>query len=153
MRTTLALLLLAAAICRADRVWLGDSVARLGFPNPEPTREGREVFERRGYPGILIAERDREYVTIDGIKVFLDDGIRACLMAAFEVPAAWKPEARIQATIPVLQGCRDSTWAFDPSLSFGLINTARSDIFRLQESVSGGSRSASINLDHSLSVA
>jgi len=77
MRTTLALLLLASALCRADRVWLGDSVARLGFANPEPTREGREVFERRGYPGILIAERDREHVTIDGIKVFLDDGIRA----------------------------------------------------------------------------
>jgi hypothetical protein len=74
-------------------------------------------------------------------------------MAAFEVPAAWKPEARIQAMTPVLQGCRDSAWAFDPSLSFGLINTARSDIFRLQESVSGGSRSASVNLDRSLSVA
>lgn len=77
MRTTLALLLLAAAACRADQVWLGDSVARLGFPNPEPLREGREVYERRGYPRALVAERDREHVTIDGIKVFLDDSIRA----------------------------------------------------------------------------
>lgn len=77
MRTTLALLFLAVAACRADQVWLGDSVARLGFPNPDPAREGREVFERRTYPRVLIAERDREYVTIEGIKIFLDDNIRA----------------------------------------------------------------------------
>ena len=51
--------------------------------------------------------------TVPDIRA-LDDGIRARLMAAFEVPAAWKPEARIQATIPVLQGCRDSAWASPP---------------------------------------
>lgn len=77
MRTLPALLLMAAAICRGDQVWLGDSLARLGFPNPEPAREGRETYERRGYPRVLVAERDREYVTIEGIKVFLDDTIRA----------------------------------------------------------------------------
>ena len=77
MRTALVLTLLLAATCRGDQVWLGDSLARLGFPNPDPVREGRESFERKAYPRVILAERDREYVTIEGIKVFLEDGIRA----------------------------------------------------------------------------
>lgn len=74
---TLALLLLLTASVRADQVWLGDSLARLGFPNPDPAREGRETYERRGNPATLVAERDREHVLIDGIKVHLDSRIRA----------------------------------------------------------------------------
>ena len=77
MRTALAALLALAACCRADQVWLGDSVARLGFPNPDPVREGRETFERKAYPRVLVAERDREYVTIEGVKVFIEKGLRA----------------------------------------------------------------------------
>lgn len=77
MRTALALLLALAGSCRADQVWLGDSLARLGFPNPDPVREGRETFERKPYPRTLVAERDRDYVTIEGIKVFLENGLRA----------------------------------------------------------------------------
>lgn len=78
MRSTpVLLLLLAAALCRGDQVWLGESLARLGFANPEPAREGRESFRRDADPGTLVAERDRDHVLIDGIKVFLDDPIRA----------------------------------------------------------------------------
>lgn len=77
MRTPLALLLLATALCRGDQVWLGDSLARLGFANPAPAREGRETFQRPGYPPSLLAERDRDYVLIDGVKVFINGPVRA----------------------------------------------------------------------------
>jgi hypothetical protein len=68
----------------------------------------------------------------------LDSGIQARLLDAFEVPAAWKPDARIQAAATVLLGCRDSAWALDPTTSFGLVHPARSALFRLQEGLAGG---------------
>lgn len=77
VRRPIALLLLATALCRGDQVWLGDSLARLGFANPDPLREGREAFQRPAYPQSLLAERDREYILIDGTKVFLDGPVRA----------------------------------------------------------------------------
>ena len=80
----------------------------------------------------------------------LNGGTQARLLSAFEVPLAWKPDARIQAAVTFLQGCRDSAWAYDPNLSFGLVDPARSQIFRLQESVTGGSQQAPFDLDKSL---
>jgi hypothetical protein len=63
----------------------------------------------------------------------LDSGIQARLLDAFEVPAAWRPNASIQAAVTVPLGCRDSAWALDPTTSFSLVHPARSALFRLQE--------------------
>ena len=87
MRTLALLALLLAASLRAEQVWLGDSLARLGFPNPDPAREGRESYERRAYPRRLTADRDQEYVLIEGIKVHLDSRIRASTYRVTGQPA------------------------------------------------------------------
>lgn len=88
MRTLALLALLLAVSARADQVWLGDSLARLGFPNADPVREGRESYERRAYPRLLVADRDQEYVLIEGIKVHLDNRIRASTYRVTGQPAA-----------------------------------------------------------------
>jgi hypothetical protein len=83
----------------------------------------------------------------------LDNGIQARTLDAFEVPAAWKPDARLQAAATVLRACRDSAWALDPALSFGLVHPARSALFRLQEGISGGGGSSSADPGQFLSAA
>ena len=83
----------------------------------------------------------------------LDSGIQARMLDAFEVPAAWKPDARLQAAATVLRACRDSAWALDPALSFGIVHPARSALFRLQEGISGGGASGSADPGQFLSPA
>ena len=63
----------------------------------------------------------------------LDDGLRDRMLNAFAVPAAWKSDARQQALVTLLHACRDCSWAVDPSLSLGLVNRGRSELFRLGE--------------------
>ena len=70
----------------------------------------------------------------------LPDGIRDRILNAFEVPAAWRPEARQQAVLTLLHACRRTPWALDPSLSLGLVNRERSDLFRLGEQFAAESR-------------
>jgi hypothetical protein len=83
----------------------------------------------------------------------LDSGTQARLLDAVEVPAAWKPDARVHTATTVLRGCRDSAWALDPSLSFGLVHPARSALFRFQESLAGGSAAGSVDTCQFLSPA
>lgn len=74
MRAATGLLLLIAAALPASEVWLGDSLARLGFANPVPGRDGSEQFDRaRPAPLAVTAERDRDFLLIDGIKVALGE--------------------------------------------------------------------------------
>ena len=46
----------------------------------------------------------------------LPDGVKDRMLNAFEVPAAWRTDARYQAMLNLLQACRNSSWALDPSL-------------------------------------
>jgi hypothetical protein len=55
------------------------------------------------------------------------------MLACFDIPAAWKPEAPRHALHMLLQSCRDSAWSTDPSLSFGLVNRDRAELLRLAE--------------------
>lgn len=73
MRLAVALLVFALAQLGAQEVWLGDSLARLGFANPKPARPGSERLERpKQAPSLVEAERDSEVITIDGIRVSLN---------------------------------------------------------------------------------
>jgi len=73
MRLAAALLVLTLARLGAQEVWLGDSLARLGFANPKPAQPGMERLERPNQaPSLVEAERDSEIVTIDGIRVSLN---------------------------------------------------------------------------------
>jgi hypothetical protein len=58
----------------------------------------------------------------------LPDGVKDRMLNTFEVPAAWRPDAQHQA---LLQACHSSSWALNPSLSHGLVNRERSELFRL----------------------
>jgi len=72
MRAATGLLLLLAAALPGSEIWLGDSLARLGFANPRPERDGSEQFTRaRPEPLLVSAERDRDQLLVDGIKVSL----------------------------------------------------------------------------------
>jgi hypothetical protein len=61
----------------------------------------------------------------------LPDGVQARLLDCFDIPAAWRPEARHLSLFTLLQSCRDSAWALDPGLSCGLVNRQRSELFVL----------------------
>jgi hypothetical protein len=61
------------------------------------------------------------------------DKIQSLMITCFDIPAAWKPDARLQALLVVLQSCRNSPWSIDPGLSFCLVDRARSELFRLAE--------------------
>jgi hypothetical protein len=39
------------------------------------------------------------------------------MLTSFEVPSAWRPDARHQTLINLLQACRDAAWALDPALA------------------------------------
>lgn len=74
VRAATGLLLLLAAALPASEIWLGDSLARLGFANPAPERAGTERFSRaRPAPLTVWAERDRDFLLVDGVKVSLGD--------------------------------------------------------------------------------
>lgn len=74
MRAATGLLLLIAAALPASEIWLGDSLARLGFANPGPGRDGSEQFDRaKPLPLSVTAERDRDFLLVDGIKVVMGD--------------------------------------------------------------------------------
>lgn len=73
MRLAAALLLVALAPLAAQDVWLGDSLARLGFANPVPARPGSERLERpKGSPALIEADRDADTILVDGIRVSLN---------------------------------------------------------------------------------
>ena len=67
----------------------------------------------------------------------LPDRIRDRILNAFELPAAWRPEAGQQALLTLLHAQRRIPWALDPSLS---LNRERSDLFRLGEQFAAESR-------------
>jgi N-acetylmuramoyl-L-alanine amidase len=74
MRAATGLLILLAAALPASEIWLGDSLARLGFANPRPERDGSEQFSRAApAPLSVSAEKDRDHLLVDGIKVCLGD--------------------------------------------------------------------------------
>ena len=74
MRAAAGLLVLLAATLPASEVWLGDSMARLGFASPRPDREGVESFSRaQPAPNAVLAERDRDHLLVDGVKVLLSE--------------------------------------------------------------------------------
>jgi hypothetical protein len=70
----------------------------------------------------------------------LPDGVKDRMLNAFEVPVAWRTDARHQAMLNLLQACRNSPWALDPSLSHGLVHRERSELFRLGEQFAAGPR-------------
>ena len=73
MRLAAALLLVALAPLAAQDVWLGDSLARLGFANPTPARPGEERLSRaKGEPALVEAARDSDTLLVDGIRVSLN---------------------------------------------------------------------------------
>ncbi len=72
------LLVLATVVSRADEIWLGESMARLGFSNNAPVREGQEErFERNNPRTVVIVERDKESITINGIRIDIERAVRA----------------------------------------------------------------------------
>lgn len=74
MRAATGLLLVLAAALPGSEIWLGDSLARLGFANPAPERDGGERFSRaRPEPLVVTAERDRDHLLVDGVKVSLGE--------------------------------------------------------------------------------
>jgi hypothetical protein len=48
----------------------------------------------------------------------LPDGVQDRLLTCFDMPPAWRPEARRHSLSVLLQACRDSAWALDPGLIF-----------------------------------
>lgn len=88
MRLAAALLLLGLARLGAQDVWLGDSLARLGFANPDPARPGSERFARADRaPAVLEAERDADTLLVDGIRVSLNAPLGARLLRPKTGPA------------------------------------------------------------------
>ena len=79
MRRFAAILLLAAAQAAAASTgyYLGDSVRQLGLRELERQRGDAADSERHGTKGGLglYAERNREYVLVDGVKVMLEDAV------------------------------------------------------------------------------
>ena len=79
-RLLLLLALLAAAQAPAftssTDVFLGPSVRQLGLGELEGSRNEGERYGAKGLP-VLLAQRDREYLTVDGVKIYLDDAVGA----------------------------------------------------------------------------
>ncbi len=63
----------------------------------------------------------------------LPDGVKDSMLNAFDVPAAWRLEARHQALLILLHACLSAPWALDQSLSHGLVNQEQSELFLLGE--------------------
>jgi hypothetical protein len=82
----------------------------------------------------------------------LPDGVQARLFGCFDIPTAWRPEARRASLLTLLQTCRDSAWALDPELSGGLVNLQRSELFRLAERLSATKQVATTTPDQVLSA-
>ena len=78
----------------------------------------------------------------------LPDGIQARLLDSFDIPAAWRPEARRASLLTLLRTCRDSAWAPDPGLSCGLVNRQRSELFCFAERLSATKQVATTTPDH-----
>ena len=57
------------------------------------------------------------------------------VMDALGIPSAWKPEPQDRALEGIMRGCRDSSWAREPSSAHGLVCPQRSALFRVVESV------------------
>ena len=72
---------------------------------------------------------------------------------AFGIPPGWKAEPRDRALDGLLQACRDSPWAVDPSTSHGLILADRSAIFRIAEQLQARRQAPAASADHFLSAA
>jgi hypothetical protein len=82
----------------------------------------------------------------------LPDGVQARLFDCFDIPTAWRQEARRALVLTLLQTCRDSAWALDPGLSCGLVNRQRSELFRLAERLSATKQVATTTPDQVLSA-
>jgi hypothetical protein len=84
--------------------------------------------------------------------IAVPDGIQARLFDCFDIPAAWRPEARRASLFTLLQTCRDSAWALDPGLSCGLVNQQRSELFRFAERLSTSKQAPTTTPDQVLSA-
>lgn len=77
-RTLLLLALILSAeswaFTSATDVFLGPSVRQLGLAELDPSRDGAERYGAKGAP-TLAAQRNREYLTVDGVKIYLEDNI------------------------------------------------------------------------------
>jgi hypothetical protein len=82
----------------------------------------------------------------------LPDGVQALLLDCFDIPAAWRPEARRHSLFMLLQACHESAWALDPGLSCGLVNRQRSELFRFAERLSMSKQASTTTPDQVLSV-
>jgi len=95
MRAAAGLLALVAAALPANEVWLGESMARLGFAAPAPEREGAERLTREApAPLVVLAERDRDHLMVDGIKVFLSEPLALRTMRPRTGPAVQRLAVR-----------------------------------------------------------
>ena len=65
----------------------------------------------------------------------LPGSLPAMVTAAFSIPDGWVQEAQDQALSTILEMCRQSSWALDPTSSLGLVSPAKSAIFRAAEAV------------------
>ena len=65
----------------------------------------------------------------------LPGSLPALVATAFSIPDGWLQEAQDQALSAILDMCRHSSWALDPTSSLGLVSPTRSAIFRAAESV------------------
>jgi N-acetylmuramoyl-L-alanine amidase len=83
LRRAVASLLLLLALLPAAPAWaftsptevfLGPSVRQLGLGELDSPREDTERYGAKGVPALL-AQRNREYLTVDGVKIYLDDNI------------------------------------------------------------------------------
>lgn len=83
----------------------------------------------------------------------LPAAVASRVVEAFGIPSGWKAEARDRALDSLLQACRDSPWAVDPSTSHGLISADRSAIFRVAEQLQARRQApATQRADHFLSA-
>ena len=102
----------------------------------------------RGAAAAWAAEKLR---TLDDVRA-LPDTIRSQMIDCFDIPAAWKSEARLQALLVVLQSCRNSPWSIDPGLSCGLVDRTRSELFRFTERLTAAKPEAHSAPDQILSA-
>jgi hypothetical protein len=82
----------------------------------------------------------------------LAPGVQDRMLTSFEVPTAWRPEARHQALVNLLQICHNATWSLDPLASHGLVHQERSELFRLVERLATSSLAGASAPDQLLSA-
>ena len=65
----------------------------------------------------------------------LPDDLPEQVSSIFGIPSGWSQAVRNQTLAAVLIACRNSSWALDPALSFGLVDAHRSGIYRAAEAI------------------